>query len=61
MEFSKEIIPKFIEAMNQRIQQRQKWLSDEATKFLSQLGTWDKTTLSAYGYKWYSKRIEPTQ
>jgi hypothetical protein len=42
MEFSKEIIPKFIEAMNHRIQQQQKWLSDEATKFLSQLGTWNK-------------------
>jgi len=42
MELNKEIIPKFIEAMNQRIQQRQKWLSDEATKFLSQLGTLNK-------------------
>lgn len=43
MELSKEIIPKFIEAMNHKIQQRLKWLSDEATKFLSQLGTWNKT------------------
>lgn len=42
MEFSKEIIPKFIEAMNHRIQQRQKWISDEAAKFLSKLGTWNK-------------------
>jgi hypothetical protein len=42
MELSKEIIPKFIEAMNHRIQQRQKWLSYEAAKFLSQLGTWNK-------------------
>jgi len=42
MELNKEIIQMFIEAMNQRIQQRQKWLSDEATKILSQLGTWDK-------------------
>jgi len=39
MELSKEIIPKFIEAMNHKIQQRQKWLSDEAAKLLSQLGT----------------------
>ena len=43
MELSKEIIPKFIEAINHKIQQRQKWLSDETTKFLSQLGTWNKT------------------
>ena len=42
MELSKAIIPKFIEAMNRRIQQRQKWLSDEAAKFLSQLGAWNK-------------------
>lgn len=42
MELSKDIIPKFIEAMNHRIQQRQKWLSDEAAKILSQLGTWNK-------------------
>lgn len=42
MELNKEIIPKFIEAMNRRIQQRQGWLSDEAAKFLSQLGTWNK-------------------
>lgn len=42
MELNKEIIPKFIEAMNHRIQQRQKWLSDEAEKILSQLGTWNK-------------------
>ena len=38
----KEIIPKFIEALNHKIQQHQKSLSDEATKFLSQLGTWNK-------------------
>ena len=42
MELSKEIIPKFIEGLNHKIQQRQKWLSDEAAKFLSQLGTWNK-------------------
>jgi len=42
MELNKEIIPKFIEAMNHRIQQRQKWLSEESAKFLSQLGTWNK-------------------
>jgi hypothetical protein len=42
METNKEIIPKFIEAMNRRIQQRQKYLSDEAAKLLSQLGTWNK-------------------
>ena len=42
MELNKEIIPKFIEAMNHEIQQRQKWLSDEAAKFLSQLVTWNK-------------------
>lgn len=42
MELSKEIVPKFIEAMNHRIQRRQKWLSGEAVKFLSQLGTWNK-------------------
>jgi hypothetical protein len=41
MELNKEIIPKFIEAMNHKIQRRQKWLSDEALKFLSQLGTWN--------------------
>lgn len=40
MKLNKEIIPKFIEAMNHKTQQRQKWLSDEAVKFLSQLGTW---------------------
>jgi hypothetical protein len=42
MELNKEIIQKFIEAINRKTQQRQKWLSDEATKFLSQLGTWNK-------------------
>lgn len=42
MELSKDIIPKFIEATNRRIQQKQRWLSDEALKFLSQLGTWNK-------------------
>jgi hypothetical protein len=42
MEFSKEIIPKFIEAMNHSIQRRQKYLSDEAAKLISQLGTWNK-------------------
>ena len=38
----KGFIPKFIEAMNHRLQQEQKLLSDEAAKLLSQLGTWDK-------------------
>jgi hypothetical protein len=48
MELSKEIMPKFIEAMNHRIQQRQKWISDQAANFLSQLGTWNKKN-DAYG------------
>ena len=42
MELNKEIIPKFTEAMNHRIRRRQKWLSDEAAKFLSQPGNWNK-------------------
>ena len=38
----KDFIPKFIQAMNHRLQQEEKWLSDEAAKLLSQLDTWDK-------------------
>ena len=38
----KDFIPKFIEAMNHRLQQEQKLLSDEAAKLLSQLVTWNK-------------------
>ena len=37
MELSKEIIPKFIEAMNHRLQQEQKLLSDEAARVLLRL------------------------
>lgn len=42
MELNEEIIPKFIQGINRKIQQKQKWTSDEAAKILAKLGTWNK-------------------
>ena len=51
----KDFIPKFIQAMNHRLQQEEKWLSDEAAKLLSQLDTWDKRMETK---EWDSKKLK---
>ena len=50
MELNKEIIPKFIEALNHRIQQRQEWISGEAEKLLSHLINDKRITLMELKY-----------